>query len=60
MRQKEAFHPQKTWDRVTLKVDDHNKYHIKSNTIKLFYIKQAVNGKRQIFYSLRNRGELFA
>ena len=35
---------------ATLKVGDHNEYHIKPNTIKLFYIKQAVNGERQIFY----------
>ena len=35
----------KTWDMVTLKVGDHNWYHIKSNTVKLFFVKQAVNGK---------------
>ena len=45
----------KTWDMVTLKVADHKKYHIKLSTIKLlFYIKQAVNGKRKRFYSLVN------
>ena len=50
----------KTWDMVTLKVADHNKYHIKLSTIKLlFYIKQTVNGKRQRFNLLLNRQKLF-
>ena len=48
----------KIWDMVTLKFGDHNLYDIKSNNIKLFYIEQVVNGKKQIFYLLLNRRKL--
>ena len=39
---KSSVSSSKTWDIVTLKVDDHNEYLIKSNTIELFNINLIV------------------
>ena len=56
---KRIVSPSKTWDMVTLKGGDYHRYYVKSNTTKLFYIKLAVNGKRQRFHVLLNRQKLF-